>query len=118
VTGAVKAVTEFERNLGKGKDVGDPTFNINKKNKFSCVGEVFPLDRGLLMGDPFVLRKRDYLHSPRHVATGAAGFLYPGLTFSPNLIVSGLQKGPCQSSIHPKPSAWPMAFLQAEVPFL
>jgi len=53
VTGAVKAVTEFERNLGKGKDVGDPTFSIYKKKKFSCVGEVFPLDRGLLMGDPF-----------------------------------------------------------------
>jgi hypothetical protein len=54
VTGAVKAVTEFERNLGKGKDGGDPTFSIYKKNKFSCVGDVFPLDRGLLMGDPFV----------------------------------------------------------------
>jgi hypothetical protein len=52
VTGAVKAVTEFERNLGKGKDVGDPSFSVYKKNKFSCIGEVFPLDRGLLMGDP------------------------------------------------------------------
>jgi hypothetical protein len=42
----------LERNLGKEKDVGDPTFSIYKKNKFSCVGDVFPLDRGLLMGDP------------------------------------------------------------------
>jgi len=54
VTGAVKAVTELERNLGKGKDVGDPTFIIYKKKKISCVGKVFPLDRGLLMGDPFI----------------------------------------------------------------
>jgi len=36
----------------KGKDVGDPTFSIYKKKKISCGGEVFPLDRGLLMGDP------------------------------------------------------------------
>jgi len=28
-------------------------FRIDKKKKFSCVGEVFPIDRGLLMGDPF-----------------------------------------------------------------
>jgi hypothetical protein len=55
VTGAVKAVTELERNLGKGKDGGAPMFSIYKKNKFSCVGEVFLLDRGLLMGDPLFL---------------------------------------------------------------
>jgi hypothetical protein len=54
VTGAAKSVTELERNLGKGKDVGDPTFSIYKKKKISCVGEVFPLDRGLLMGDSFI----------------------------------------------------------------
>jgi len=52
VTGAVKAVTGLERNLSEGKDVGDPTFSIYKKKKISYVGEVFPLDRGLLMGDP------------------------------------------------------------------
>jgi len=47
----------LERNLGKGKDVGDPTFIIYKKKKISCVGKVFPLDRGLLMGDPFSLKE-------------------------------------------------------------
>jgi hypothetical protein len=43
---------KLERNLGKGKEIGDPTFIIYKKKKISFVGEVFPLDRGLLMGDP------------------------------------------------------------------
>jgi hypothetical protein len=69
VTGAVKAVTEFERNLGKGKDVGDPSFSVYKKNKFSCVGEVFPLDRGLLMGDPLTWQKAFRIQSPNPFQT-------------------------------------------------
>jgi hypothetical protein len=42
----------------KGKDGGDPMFSVYKKNKISCGGDVFPIDRGLLMGDPFPLLAR------------------------------------------------------------
>ncbi len=34
------------------EDVDNRTFRIYKKSIFSCEGEDFPLDRGLLMGDP------------------------------------------------------------------
>ena len=75
MTGAVKAVTELERNLGKGKDVGDPTFIIYKKKKISCVGKVFPLDRGLLMGDPFPCKLFLFLEKQVNLVSKVPGSL-------------------------------------------